>query len=91
MASFISSELAFKLHPSFLQSGLVEKTNRCHCCTFIYFFNLEKRKIYVKFLSSVYFAFLVPRTVSLRGRFIVTVSIVRDYFSSVSFNDLAPF
>ena len=73
---------AFKLHPSFLQSGLVEKTNRCHCCTFIYFFNLEKRKNYIKFLSSVYFPFLVPRTVSLRGRFIVTVSIVRDYFSS---------
>ena len=56
---------------------------------YLFFFNLEKRKIYVKFLSSVYFPFLVPRTVSLHGRFIVTASIVRDYFSSISFNDLS--
>ena len=85
---------AFKLHPSFLQSGLVEKTNRCHCGTFIYFFNLEKRKIYVKFLLSVYFPFLVPGTVSLRSRFAVKVSIVRNYlkyFNFISFNDLTPF
>ena len=36
---------AFKLHPSFLQSGLAEKTNRCHCCTFTYFFNFSKENL----------------------------------------------
>ena len=77
------------LFPPICFSG---KKNRCHCCIFIYFiFNLAKSEMYVKFLSSVYFPFLMPRTMSLCSRFVVKVSIVRDYFNSIPFNDLKPF
>ena len=48
---------AFKLHPSFLQSVLVKKINRCHCIFIFFSFNLANSENYVKFLSSVYFSF----------------------------------